>query len=188
MPEKLEDLQNHRILIVANAEYARSNWLRQFEKDHNFTLSSIERKLAVNDIDLVYEACLAGMGITALPDLTLPNGIYRAVNWYSCSRRSRFRYAPSRWCFRRTVIWPTKAAPSSTLLPPISKKNRPDYSGLIILTLLRPRFAPANAGHSVRRKSSAPGQFCARRSRRTQCRFWPAPPACYPGLRFPPGR
>lgn len=67
MPEKLEDLQNHRILIVANAEYARSNWLRQFEKDHNFTLSSIERKLAVNDIDLVYEACLAGMGITALP-------------------------------------------------------------------------------------------------------------------------
>lgn len=67
IPEKLEDLQNHRILIVANAEYARSNWLRQFEKDHNFTLSSIERKLAVNDIDLVYEACLAGMGITALP-------------------------------------------------------------------------------------------------------------------------
>ena len=67
VPEKLEDLQNHRILIVANAEYARSNWLRQFEKDHNFTLSSIERKLAVNDIDLVYEACLAGMGITALP-------------------------------------------------------------------------------------------------------------------------
>ncbi len=66
-PQRLEDLHNHRILIVANAEYARSNWLRQFEKDHNFTLSSIERKLAVNDIDLVYEACLAGMGITALP-------------------------------------------------------------------------------------------------------------------------
>lgn len=66
-PQRLEDLLKHRILIVANAEYARSNWLRQFEKDHNFTLSSIERKLAVNDIDLVYEACLAGMGITALP-------------------------------------------------------------------------------------------------------------------------
>ncbi len=66
-PEKLEDLNNHRILIVANAEYARINWLRQFEKDHGFSLSSVERKLAVNDIDLVYEACLAGMGITALP-------------------------------------------------------------------------------------------------------------------------
>lgn len=66
-PSKLEDLLNHRILIVANAEYARSNWLRQFEKDHNFNMNSIERKLSVNDIDLVYEACLAGMGITALP-------------------------------------------------------------------------------------------------------------------------
>lgn len=66
-PEKLEDLNNHRILIVANAEYARINWLRQFEKDHGFSLSSVERKLAVNDIDLVYEACLASMGITALP-------------------------------------------------------------------------------------------------------------------------
>ncbi|MCD8521215.1 MAG: LysR family transcriptional regulator [Saccharospirillaceae bacterium] len=66
-PAGLEDLNNHRILIVANAEYARSNWLRQFEKDHGFSLSSVERKLAVNDIDLVYEACLAGMGITALP-------------------------------------------------------------------------------------------------------------------------
>ncbi|MCT7358657.1 MAG: LysR family transcriptional regulator [Thalassobium sp.] len=66
-PEKLEDLNTHRILIVANAEYARINWLRQFEKDHGFSLSSVERKLAVNDIDLVYEACLAGMGITALP-------------------------------------------------------------------------------------------------------------------------
>jgi DNA-binding transcriptional LysR family regulator len=66
-PATLEDLQQHRILVVANAEYARINWLRQFEKDHGFTLSTIERKLTVNDIDLVYEACLAGMGITALP-------------------------------------------------------------------------------------------------------------------------
>ncbi|WP_430462705.1 LysR family transcriptional regulator [Thalassolituus sp. LLYu03] len=78
MPQKLEDLLTHRVLIVANAEYARSNWLRQFEKDHGFTISSIERKLAVNDIDLVYEACLAGMGITALPtyiaDAHLQNG------------------------------------------------------------------------------------------------------------------
>ncbi|ASP40424.1 LysR family transcriptional regulator [Bacterioplanes sanyensis] len=66
-PASLEDLQQHRILVVANAEYARINWLRQFEKDHGFSLSTIERKLTVNDIDLVYEACLAGMGITALP-------------------------------------------------------------------------------------------------------------------------
>lgn len=66
-PANLEDLQQHRILVVANAEYARINWLRQFEKDHGFSLSTIERKLTVNDIDLVYEACLAGMGITALP-------------------------------------------------------------------------------------------------------------------------
>ena len=58
---------NHRILVVANAEYARINWLRQFEKENNFTLANIERKLTVNDIDLIYEACLAGMGITALP-------------------------------------------------------------------------------------------------------------------------
>jgi DNA-binding transcriptional LysR family regulator len=66
-PTSLEDLANHRILVVANAEYARINWLRQFEKDHGFSLASIERKLTVNDIDLVYEACITGMGITALP-------------------------------------------------------------------------------------------------------------------------
>ncbi len=66
-PQKLEDLNNHRMLVVANAEYARSNWLRQFEKEHNFTFSNVERNLTVNDIDLVHEACLAGMGIAALP-------------------------------------------------------------------------------------------------------------------------
>lgn len=66
-PQSFEDINNHRILLVANAEYARINWLRQFEKDHGFTLQNIERKLTVNDIDLVYEACLKGMGITALP-------------------------------------------------------------------------------------------------------------------------
>jgi len=66
-PETLEDMLKHRILVVANAEYARLNWLRQFEKENNFSLANIERKLTVNDIDLIYEACLAGMGITALP-------------------------------------------------------------------------------------------------------------------------
>lgn len=66
-PKKLEDLNNHRMLVVANAEYARSNWLRQFEKEHQFSFSNVERNLAVNDIDLVHEACLAGMGIAALP-------------------------------------------------------------------------------------------------------------------------
>lgn len=66
-PEGLEELVNHRILLIANAEYARINWLRQFEKSHQFRLSNIERRLMVNDIDLIYEACLAGMGITALP-------------------------------------------------------------------------------------------------------------------------
>ena len=66
-PKQLEDLHQHRILIVANAEYVRTNWLRQFEKEHNFSFNSVERKLAVNDIDLVHEACLAGMGISALP-------------------------------------------------------------------------------------------------------------------------
>jgi LysR family transcriptional regulator for bpeEF and oprC len=78
MPQRLEDLLEHRVLVVNNAEYARSNWLRQFEKDHGFSISSIERKLTVNDIDLVYEACMAGMGITALPtyiaDRHLQNG------------------------------------------------------------------------------------------------------------------
>lgn len=66
-PTGLSDLLTHRILFVANAEYARSNWLRQFEKMNKFSLASSERKLIVNDIDLIYEACLAGMGITALP-------------------------------------------------------------------------------------------------------------------------
>lgn len=66
-PKKLEDLNNHRMLVVANAEYARTNWLRQFEKEHNFSFSNVERNLSVNDIDLVHEACLAGMGIAALP-------------------------------------------------------------------------------------------------------------------------
>lgn len=67
MPKNLEDLHDHRILIVANAEYVRTNWLRQFEKDNNFSFASVERKLSVNDIDLVHEACVAGMGISALP-------------------------------------------------------------------------------------------------------------------------
>ena len=67
MPQSLEDLPNHRVLVVANAEYARYNWLRQFEKENNFSFTSIERQLSVNDIDLVHEACLAGMGISALP-------------------------------------------------------------------------------------------------------------------------
>ncbi|MFK4753292.1 LysR family transcriptional regulator [Oceanobacter antarcticus] len=77
-PTSLEHLNRHRILMVTNAEFARINWLRQFEKDHGFTLSSVERKLSVNDIDMVYEACLAGMGITAIPtyiaDHHLQNG------------------------------------------------------------------------------------------------------------------
>lgn len=66
-PQNLEDLHKHRILIVANAEYARTTWLRQFEKENHFSFASIERKLSVNDIDLVHEACVAGMGISALP-------------------------------------------------------------------------------------------------------------------------
>lgn len=66
-PKKLDDLRKHRILVVANAEYVRSNWLRQFEKENNFSFSNIERMLSVNDIDLVHEACIAGMGISALP-------------------------------------------------------------------------------------------------------------------------
>lgn len=77
-PKTLEDMLKHRILVVANAEYARLNWLRQFEKENNFSLANIERKLTVNDIDLIYEACVAGMGITALPtyiaDKHLKNG------------------------------------------------------------------------------------------------------------------
>ena len=66
-PTSLDEILNHRILLVASAEYARVTWLKQFEKDHSFSLNQIERKLSVNDVDLVYEACLAGMGITGLP-------------------------------------------------------------------------------------------------------------------------
>jgi len=66
-PSSFEDITNHRMLVIGNAEYARSNWLREFEKSHSFSINSVARKLTVNDIDLAYEACLQGMGITALP-------------------------------------------------------------------------------------------------------------------------
>jgi LysR family transcriptional regulator for bpeEF and oprC len=66
-PQVFEDIVNHRMLVISNAEYARANWLREFEKSHSFSINAVERKLTVNDIDLAYEACLQGMGITALP-------------------------------------------------------------------------------------------------------------------------
>ena len=66
-PLSFEDITNHRMLVISNAEYARANWLREFEKSHSFSINAVERKLTVNDIDLAYEACLQGMGITALP-------------------------------------------------------------------------------------------------------------------------
>lgn len=67
VPKDFKDIINHRMIMVDNPEYARSNWLRKFEKNHSFSISSVERKLLVNDIDLGYEACIQGMGITALP-------------------------------------------------------------------------------------------------------------------------
>jgi DNA-binding transcriptional LysR family regulator len=66
-PLSFEDISNHRMLVISNAEYARANWLREFEKLHSFSINAVERKLTVNDIDLAYEACLQGMGVTALP-------------------------------------------------------------------------------------------------------------------------
>jgi LysR family transcriptional regulator for bpeEF and oprC len=66
-PSSIEDIVNHRMLIISSAEYARANWLREFEKSHSFSINAVARKLTVNDIDLAYEACLQGMGITALP-------------------------------------------------------------------------------------------------------------------------
>lgn len=66
-PKSILDVLDHRLILIANAEYARTTWLREFEKLHGFSLSAIERKLTVNDIDLAYEACIQGMGITALP-------------------------------------------------------------------------------------------------------------------------
>jgi LysR family transcriptional regulator for bpeEF and oprC len=66
-PSSFEDIINHRMLVISNAEYARANWLREFEKSHSFSINAVERKLTVNDIDLAYEACLQGMGVTALP-------------------------------------------------------------------------------------------------------------------------
>jgi LysR family transcriptional regulator for bpeEF and oprC len=66
-PLIFEDITQHRMLVISNAEYARANWLREFEKLHSFSINAVERKLTVNDIDLAYEACLQGMGITALP-------------------------------------------------------------------------------------------------------------------------
>jgi DNA-binding transcriptional LysR family regulator len=66
-PQKFEDIKNHRMLIIKNAEYARANWMKDFEKTHSFSIKAVEKKFTVNDIDLGYEACLQGMGITALP-------------------------------------------------------------------------------------------------------------------------
>jgi LysR family transcriptional regulator for bpeEF and oprC len=66
-PSSIEDIVNHRMLVISSAEYARANWLREFEKSHSFSINAVARKLTVNDIDLAYEACLQGMGITALP-------------------------------------------------------------------------------------------------------------------------
>jgi len=66
-PHKWADLYEHRLIVINSNEYARMNWVRQFEKEHHFQMSNVERKFTVNDIDLAYQACVAGMGITALP-------------------------------------------------------------------------------------------------------------------------
>lgn len=66
-PSSFEEITTHRMLVIGNTEYVRANWLREFEKSHSFSIDNVERKLTVNDIDLAYEACLQGMGITALP-------------------------------------------------------------------------------------------------------------------------
>lgn len=74
-PKQFQDIKDHRMLVIGNAEYARANWLKDFEREHSFSIKSVDRKLTVNDIDLGYEACLQGMGITALPSYIVDHHI-----------------------------------------------------------------------------------------------------------------
>jgi DNA-binding transcriptional LysR family regulator len=42
-PACFEDIKDHRMLVIGNAEYARANWLREFEKIHSFSINSVDR-------------------------------------------------------------------------------------------------------------------------------------------------
>ncbi len=46
---------------------AKASWLKSFEKAYGFSLDKSNHRFAANDIDLVYQATLKGMGITGLP-------------------------------------------------------------------------------------------------------------------------
>ena len=116
---------------MANAEYARSNWLRQFEKEHGFSFSSVERALMVNDIDLVYEACLAGMGIARCRPI-LPIDSCKMASWCSSLPTLKSLYAPLRWYSHKIVISPTKAEPLSTLLAITTSTEPLSFDGLLL--------------------------------------------------------
>lgn len=66
-PASLADMDKHRLLIVSTQEYTKASWLKSFEKAYGFSLDKSNHRFAANDIDLVYQATLKGMGITGLP-------------------------------------------------------------------------------------------------------------------------
>lgn len=65
IPNKLEDLAHHELLIATGSEVADIRRIKELAK----AAKLIERptKLITNDLDLVYHACLAGVGVAALP-------------------------------------------------------------------------------------------------------------------------
>lgn len=64
-PEQLIDLNNHHILMIAGTDFAEPRWSKRFMKEAQ--LEQKPKRFTVNDLDTLCEACLNGMGITALP-------------------------------------------------------------------------------------------------------------------------
>ena len=61
----LADLAHCHLLVVEGVEFSNPSWIKQFLRAHD--LYHISMRLAVNDLDMVFESVLSGMGISALP-------------------------------------------------------------------------------------------------------------------------
>jgi DNA-binding transcriptional LysR family regulator len=64
-PEKLSDLRDHHLLMINGTEFAEPRWSKRFLKEAQLDQKS--KRFTVNDLDLLFEACRNGLGITALP-------------------------------------------------------------------------------------------------------------------------
>ena len=64
-PQDLQQIEQHRVIIVSDNDYMRPSWLKQFEKDHGHL--NLKRAFMVNDVDMAYEATLTGLGVGGLP-------------------------------------------------------------------------------------------------------------------------